>query len=268
MTSGRPDALYRGHNSYAWELESTLERALLAHARSWNPARYEIMTSMVDDKDTGEWALEVESALTHQFRSRATRMGLPDFPPPWDRLGWWELMQHHRAPTRLLDWTTSPFVGLWFAIDGHRPEEGDMALWVYDRQTARINLRAHMATLRQEADYDSLTDRELQNRLVNVALAEVSDLLIPMTPRQFPRAIAQRSILTLSPNVALTRPTRMWIREQLTTRIRLKADWKPEIHAACRSAGISRFNLFQDLDTLGDDIKEAFLSSGEPPDPL
>jgi hypothetical protein len=42
-------------------------------------------------------------------------------------LGWWTLMQHHRAPTRVLDWTRSPFVAAYFAVE-QEPEQ-DGAVW-------------------------------------------------------------------------------------------------------------------------------------------
>jgi hypothetical protein len=67
--------------------------------------------------------------MMQRFRQRAMHFGVPGLPEAWDPLGWWELMQHHRAPTRLMDWTTSPFVAIWFALDGHEDGEGDMALW-------------------------------------------------------------------------------------------------------------------------------------------
>jgi hypothetical protein len=48
-------------------------------------------------------------------------------------LAWWGLMQHFGCPTRLLDWTASPYVATYFAVIEHDAEPG--AVWVFDAET-------------------------------------------------------------------------------------------------------------------------------------
>lgn len=47
----------------------------------------------------------------------------------WDRLF---LMQHYRSPTRLLDWTSSPLVALFFAVSHATDDDTDAVVWVMD----------------------------------------------------------------------------------------------------------------------------------------
>jgi len=72
--------------------------------------------------------LEKEDEIREEFVRRAPSLTSYNPRNAWE---WYFLMQHYGAPTRLLDWTEDPQIGLYFAVkDG----EGyhDAAVWVVD----------------------------------------------------------------------------------------------------------------------------------------
>jgi hypothetical protein len=72
------------------------------------------------------------------FRQRA-RLHLTSVPADEDLLGWLTLMQHYGAPTRLTDWTYSPFVALFFAYQAIPAGSGaqDAAIWMLNAPLIR-----------------------------------------------------------------------------------------------------------------------------------
>src|SRR5207247_1327002 len=61
-------------------------------------------------------AIDAETFVVEQFKQRA-HLSLPTSREPDTELEWLALIQHHGGPTRLVDFTRSPFVGAFFAIE-------------------------------------------------------------------------------------------------------------------------------------------------------
>jgi hypothetical protein len=104
--------MYRGQGDPVGPVATSLERAL---------RRFELPLERQE---------EMERLLVREFRRHYHRY-TTDVPDADDTLRWLALMRHHGAPTRLLDLSYSPYVGLFFALDG--AERGaTRVIWAID----------------------------------------------------------------------------------------------------------------------------------------
>jgi FRG domain len=83
--------------------------------------------------------LNDEDQIRSEFQRRAQQFMTEKPPDDWDGWSWYFVMQHYGAPTRLLDWTDSAMVALFFSLytefpspfDSEEPEV-DAAVWMLD----------------------------------------------------------------------------------------------------------------------------------------
>ena len=72
-----------------------------------------------------------EAWMLREFQ-RSCHHHVVDAPKEIEHLEWLSLMQHHGAPTRLMDWTFSEWVALFFALRDAELEE-TCAIWAIDQ---------------------------------------------------------------------------------------------------------------------------------------
>jgi hypothetical protein len=110
--------IFRGVNDSSFELEPGIERCAKGSGIGW---------------------AALESKASEEFKNRA-HVYLNQPLTTTDELTWLALMQHYGVPTRLLDFTLSPFVALYFAAR-HCANKDRKAVRVWAINSQLINTR-------------------------------------------------------------------------------------------------------------------------------
>lgn len=125
--------IYRGHASADWLLESSLERTIGA---GWS----------------AEQAKKFEEHSLTQFQSKFHLYDRENIQPE-SKLAWLSIMQHYGVPTRLLDFTESPYVALYFALEAYKPQlREDLAVFAIDYTGVMERSIEHIA--RRDEDFN------------------------------------------------------------------------------------------------------------------
>ena len=109
--------VFRGHGQKKWHLETGIERLREQFGVEWNKLP------------------DYEWKLVREFCRRA-HIYHPSPPEKRDELEWLALLRHHGGPTRLLDFTYSPFIATYFALEGAGEDE-DSAVWAINNTWLR-----------------------------------------------------------------------------------------------------------------------------------
>ena len=104
--------VFRGANNSAYRLEPSIERIAGHNQFGW---------------------ASMELAAVREFKARSHMH--PIHQTPDDDLTCLALMQHYGIPTRLLDFTSSPFVALYFAVKEVSENTASARIWAVDAIT-------------------------------------------------------------------------------------------------------------------------------------
>ncbi len=189
--------------------------------------------------------------MMKRFKQNAFRL-LDDRPTEeWE---WLFVMQHYGVPTRLLDWTESPLVGLYFAV--HEEPNANGALWAV--LPAELNREANVSG--QGADdipsFDEDSDLMKGYLPSTLAMGGGTSSLRPLAllaPRNTARSQAQHATFTiahrdLSPIERIGKKKHIW-------RYVVRREHKASIREELRRLNFNRLTLFPELENVGQHAK-------------
>jgi hypothetical protein len=199
-------------------------------------------------------ALERESLLAKRFKQNA-------YPfrnlPPQSEWEWLFLMQHFGVPTRLLDWTESPLVALYFVVNDNDPiyDKNDGHLWAL--LPARFNFEIPRVRPAVSVDIPSFgIDGVLDDyRPDQIALEAMSNKLpvAAIAQRQNERIMAQLGVFTIMHRDAT--PLEI-LADAFLARFTIPAAAKPRFRSELSSLRITRLTLFPELASVAAVTKE------------
>jgi hypothetical protein len=277
----RPSLQVQDRGIDSWEeFQSEAERLRELH---WiyrglpNRERAQLKPSLERCKETynipSKAMLYVEGGLIRRFK-RTYHHYSADAPSEFDYTEWLALMRHHGAPTRLLDWTHSIYIALFFALER---SETPAVIWALnvgylDKQ---ISLRFPSLYKRLEASRNVRKLREFKSTFgrENPPLTFVSALnpyrLNQRLTVQQGTFLAQGNLqLTFEQNLAATigeKPSEGAMRMFTIAR---DPDLRREMLRRLHRMGINRASLFPGLDGFAHSLEQLlnFQPAMNPPD--
>jgi hypothetical protein len=209
---------YRGHSDKKWKLLPSLSRK--------------------------KGSVDAELMMIKRFKQNALPFSMSR---PTTEAEWLFLMQHHGVPTRLLDWTESPLIALYFSVCEHPKKDG--ALWTL--LPTKLNSFANI-------DYKfSLEipcfdhDKTLESYLPSVLASERTSNLNPLAAialRSNPRIYAQLGTFTITHR--LQKPIEDVGDQKHVIKLIIPASRKSIIKEQLSYFKINKLTLFPELDNV------------------
>lgn len=190
-------------------------------------------------------ALERETLLSKRFKQNAFPFRAVRPQSEWE---WLFLMQHYGVPTRLLDWSESPLVALYFAVNDPDPkfETDDAHLWAL--LPAKFNYEVPRIRPKVPVDIPSFgVDEVLDDYSPDkIALERMSSKLpvAALAHRQNERIMAQLGVFTIMHRD--TTPLEK-LADAYLGRFTIPADAKSRFRSELAYLRVNRLSLFPEL---------------------
>ena len=204
---------------------------------------YKLMPTVYRDPYT--WEREVP--LLHQFKARAARFINP---APLTDIEWLFIMQHHKTPTRLLDWSESAIVALAFATQ-FRDEKCDKNANVWCLNPEELNSNIRFTEYKDEPIPNICECKDIQG-IYESPRQEYPIAVIG--PQNTERIIAQRGVFTLFPNKTSFEMESLSNASDFLVKIEIPKERINEIKTDLYYIGITESVLFPEIDSISKEL--------------
>ncbi len=175
---------------------------------------------------------------------------------------WMSLGKHHGLPTRLLDWTYSPYVAMHFATCDIRHFDEDGAIWCVDYRKTNEMLPKRLQEVLEESDVNLFTTEMIERVARSIeafdAMARHEFVLFFEPPSLDERIVNQFALFSLPSSPQLRLDRLLVQREGAYRRVVFPATLKWEVRDKLDQANITERVLFPGLDGLSQWLKRYF----------
>jgi len=177
--------VFRGQPDSNWELKTAIERL---------KEEYKSYTTDTDYRTEEKWMLYEFKRKFHLYSDLK--------PAQNEKFEWLSIMQHYGAPTRLLDFSASIFIALYFALI---ESSGESSVWAINKHILRDNLftKHNLSYKKGKALKDEVNRVHIDFANIYIAKPYSSEILpttvVPLEPILYNDRLSKQQGLFLMP---------------------------------------------------------------------
>tara|TARA_B100000768_G_C11192594_1_gene338018 strand:- start:81 stop:938 length:858 start_codon:yes stop_codon:yes gene_type:complete len=226
--------IYRGHSNSKWDLKSTLDRSNI-------------------NKNN----IDYEERVLIDFKRGINLYIKDEFSPKTD-LEYYSLLQHFGAPTRLLDFTKSPYIAAYFAFEKTNDKIKEIAIWIVDKIQLYGHCLNYFSKNKINLEYNSPKTYNFNDNDYSEIIKESKkrnlNCIIPIEPDRLNRRYyLQQSIFLAqgNPSLFFSKQSNFVPRDKINytfIKVTLPSSEKSKAIKDLQKMNISRATLFPDLE--------------------
>ncbi len=201
----------------------------------------------------------LELSMLRNFRKYAAQQTSSRVDSIWH---WLAMAQHFGLPTRLVDWTFSPFVALHFATEFPADYDRDGTVWCVNFVRANHRLPKRLRAILDDEGSDTFTAEMLSGFATFRefdALSREHFLMFLEPPALDSRILNQAALFSLMPSATASLDEWLAGHPDLCRQVIVPAELKWEVRDKLDQANITERTLFPGLDGLSRSLERYYL---------